>query len=173
MIFWPRKCNSSRDSDAKGVHRLQEVSGNTEETTKGSGGASDGLVGSAGEGGRLGRRRGHGGTSGGSSGLNRDNWDRGVGVGWDYRGDSWLEANSAWAVGNGDRLRGSGSVGDTVVGQGGGLGADGGEDVNGGGDPGLVAPGGGSSGQRGNDGELGELHFDGFGFWGIKMYLKR
>lgn len=46
------------------------------------------------------------------------------------------------------------------MGQGGGLGADGGVGVDRGGDPGLVAPGGGSGGQRGDDGELGELHLD-------------
>jgi hypothetical protein len=52
------------------------------------------------------------------------------------------------------------SIGVAIEGERGGIWADGGVDINGRGNPGLVGPGRGGSGQRGNDGELGELHFD-------------
>src|SRR5438045_1889506 len=117
---------SSRDSDAKGMCRLQEVSGNTEETTQGGGGASDSLVGTAGESGSLGGRRSRSRASGDRGYLRWDGRDGGVverrgltvslladaspncvwkqhgvpGGAGHYGGDSRLEADSARAVGD-------------------------------------------------------------------------
>ncbi len=51
-------------------------------------------------------------------------------------------------------------VGDAVEGHGGSIWADGGEDADGRGDPGLVGPGGDRCGEASNNGELCELHFD-------------
>jgi len=82
------------------------------------------------------------------------------GCGRDYGGDSWLKADGARAVGDGDCLGGSGSVGDAIEGQMSGLWADGGENLDGRGDPGLVGPGGDRCGEASNNGELCELHFD-------------
>jgi len=78
----------------------------------------------------------------------------------DYGGDSRLEADSAGAVGNGDGLVSSGSVGNAIECHRGSEWADGGEDVNGRGDPSLVGPGRDRCGKASNNGELGELHFD-------------
>lgn len=63
------------------------------------------------------------------------------------------------------RTYSSGSVGLAIEGERGGIWADSGVNINGRGNPGLVGPGRGGSGQRSNDGELCELHFDGFGWY--------
>lgn len=112
----------------EGGGRLQEVSSNTEETTKSGSGASNGLVTGTGESGGLsGGWDNNGANWGGGWG---DNWDDSSGVRvraskkladtlkklcWKqygvpgaavhYGGDSWLIADSAWAVGDGDCLR--------------------------------------------------------------------
>jgi len=146
----------------EGGSRLQEVSSNAKETTKSGSGASNGLVTSTGEWGGLSGRWDNGADCGGWG----DNWHDSSGINmWDYGGDSRLEADSAWAVGDGDCLGSSGSVGLAVEGERSGEWADGGENIDGLGNPGLVGPGGGGSSQRSNDGELCELHFDGFGWY--------
>jgi len=148
----------------EGSGRLQEVSGNTEEATKGSSGASNGLVTSTGESSGLSGGWDNNGASWGGGWGN--NWYDGSDVRvWDYWGDSWLVADSAWAVGDGDGLGSSGSVSLAIEGERGGIWADRGENINGRGNPGLIGPGRGGSSQRSNDGELCELHFDGFGWY--------
>ena len=59
-----------------------------------------------------------------------------------------------------DSTYSSGGVGNAIVGQGGRIWADGGKDINGRGDIGLVGPGGDRCGEATKNGELGELHFD-------------
>jgi len=84
----------------------------------------------------------------------------------------WLD-NGAWAVGDGQGLGLSGSVGDAIVGQLGGSWADSGVgsvDL-GGVDDGLVAVRSSGSCCKSKDGDGGVLHFDGW-VVGIKLLEK-
>lgn len=73
------------DSVAQGVHRLQDVSSEAEETGKAGGGASSGTVAGTGEGDWLGGHWGDGADGGGWGDLG-DDWDGRVHVDW----GSWL-----------------------------------------------------------------------------------
>jgi len=158
------------------LSRLQDVSSETEETSKGSSGESEGLVATGGgDGGWLSSAGGHwggggaNGASGGGSWGTWDNWGGAVGV-WDAgrdnngRGGHWLD-DGARAVGDGQGGAGSGSVGDTVEGQLGGGRADSGVgsvDLSGvhNGAVGVTSSGGGCcESENGGD---GVLHLDGW-----------
>jgi len=165
---------------AKGLHRLQKVSSEAEETSEGSSAESEGLVGTGGGDWGWGWLDGRSGSWGSSSGwdtwvggwLRGDNggvgsWVSNWNVGWGNNGlgDNWLD-DGAWAVGDGQSLAFSGSVGNAIVGQLGGSWADSGVssvDLSGV-DHGLVAVGSRGSCCDSKDGDGGELHFE-FGWY--------
>jgi len=159
------------------LNRLQDVSSETEETSKACTGESEGLVatwggdggwgsggralGGAGADGALGGGNGGWDSWGGAVGVNGGSWDAGWGN-WGC-GGHWL-GDSARAVGHGDGLAGSGSVGDAVEAEGGWGRADGGVgsvDLSGVHNS-AVGPGRGRGGEREDDGGSGVLHLDGW-----------
>lgn len=154
-----------RDSGAKGTHRLQDVSSETEKASEASSGASSGAVGGTGEGRWLAGDWGDG-ADWGSGGWDdwSNNWDSGVDVDWSSW-DNWL-GDGAWAVGDGESGGLSDGVGNIVEGQGGwprAVGGEGSVDLS---DPGDVASSGSDGSHKGGgDGGDRELHLDGLDWY--------